>query len=192
MDLLGDVLSKKEQNDSSFVLESSLQSYFYTELQEVNERLVGPLPNETIFYSSLVMDKFGSVSNYFDISESGKVQNKVLGVKLLESSHLKGEAKASLLKDVGDTALLICGYFSDSLNKKIIDCSYYEDIGQSAYQQLNGLVPSFYDVPYFYDGLSLSFSRLTNVMNIVAQKTMGNSWDQDSIYLLMTDKKISA
>ena len=183
-------MTKFSNSDSGLILESSLQSYFYTELQEINERLVGPLPNETIFYSSLVMDKFGDPTKYFEVVQ-GKVKNKTLGIMLLEASKISGEAKLSKLKDVGDTALLICGYFSESLNSKIVDPSYYEEVGQSAYSQLNSFIPSFYDVPSFYKHLSKSFTRLTNVMNLVSKKTLGHDWDSDS-YLLMTDKKIPA
>ena len=104
-------MTKFNDPDSALILESSLQSFFYTELQEINEKLVGPLPRETIFYSSLVMDKFGDAQKYFEVVE-GKVRNKTLGVMLLEAAKISGEAKQSKLTDIGDTALLICGYFS--------------------------------------------------------------------------------
>jgi hypothetical protein len=184
-------VATKDQSHSTLTLELSLQSYFYTELQEVNEKLLGPLSKETIFYSSLVMDKFGDANKYFSIEE-GRTKNKVLGLKLLESSHLTGEARITMLKDIGDTALLVCGFFSDSLSGKIIDCSYYGEVGQAAYQQLDPLVPSFYDTPSFYKKLSGDFNRLTNVMSLVSQKTLLREQDLSSAYLIMVDKKISA
>ena len=36
------------------------------------------------------------------------------------------------LKDIGDTALLLCGCFGDSLKSKIIDLGFYEDLGAVA------------------------------------------------------------
>ena len=109
-------MSGDHQHTKDFVLESSLQSYFYTQLQEFNKKSTEPLPNETIYYSSLVMDKFGDSGNYFETIE-GKVREKVLGMKFLETSHMTREEKKRTLKDIGDTALLICGFFSESLNK---------------------------------------------------------------------------
>jgi hypothetical protein len=183
-------MKREKQGESSLVLESSLQSYFYTELEEVNNKMAGKLPNETIFYSSLVMDKFGDSEKYYEIVE-GKPKEKTLGVMLLESSQLSGIKKKNKLKDIGDTALLICGFFSESMNRKIINLDYYKDVGQSAYYQLNTIIPSFYDVPLFYQSLSTNFLQVTNVMGLVAEKTIGRNESIESSYLI-SNKKISA
>ena len=51
---------------SKLVLDSSLQVFFYDHLQEFNKKFLTPLPNETIFYSSLVMDSFGESTKLFE------------------------------------------------------------------------------------------------------------------------------
>lgn len=180
-------MSSRDCNSKDFVLESSLQYYFYSQLQEFNEKSQEPLPNEAIYYSSLVMDKYGESVNYFECSE-GKVKEKVLGIKLLETSHMAPEEKKRALRDIGDTALLICGFFSESLNKKIIDTKYYQEVGQRAYRCLNAQVPTAYDVPSFFNLLSLRFDHLATVMNLVSEKTLGQGHEFDSPYLIVSKK----
>jgi len=171
--------------DNSLILEASLQTFFFDQLQSVNQKSQIQLPNETIYYSSLVMDKFGHSHEYFEIVD-GKVREKVLGMKLLESSHLSRREQQRELKDIGDTALVLCGFFSDSINeRKLLDIKYYRDIGQAAYRRLNGIVPSFYDVDSFYDGLSRQFDILTNLMQIV-QKTHLKKDDESGVHLILS------
>lgn len=182
-------MAKSDKLSHSFTLESSLQSYFFGQLQDINEKSQEPLPTETIYYGSLVMDKFGDASKYFE-KEEGKVRDKILGIKLLQTSQMSREERKRTLKDVGDTALLICGFFSDSLNKKILDTKYYQELGQTAYRRLNHEVPQAYDVPSFFELISVRFDQLTTVMNLVSAQTLGNDSFLDSAYLI-TNKKIA-
>jgi hypothetical protein len=175
---------------AGLVLESSLQAYFFDQLLEVNRRTSAPLPNETIFYSSLVMDKFGESQQFFELNDEGKVREKILGVKLLESTNLPKEKKKRVLQDIGDTALLLCGYFAESLNKKMVDTRYYQELGQIAYQRLDAFVPSFYEVPSFYRSLSRSFESISMLMGIVS-KNLTNSHPSDQSLLFVSTRKVS-
>src|SRR5690606_6956095 len=172
------------------VLETSLQSFFFDELTRVNQKCSKPLPRETVYYSSIVLDQYGESVKYFETNE-GKVREKVLGVKLLEACHLPRSKQARELRDIGDTALFLCGFFSDSLNTKIIDTSYYQQVGRSAYQRLNHLIPDAYEIPSFFDQLSRSFSSVTMLMNIVAEK-MNKPDDFEGMLLFVGDRAIKA
>lgn len=184
----------QELEKSEIVLETSLQAFFYDQLTEVNKKYSAPLPRETIYYSSLVMDHFGESGKYFELNEEGKVREKTLGVKLLESTNLTKTTQKSTLKDVGDTALFLCGYFSDSLNRKIVDLGYYQEIGQIAYRRLDSMVPSAYEVPSFFEKLSYKFSSLAELMNIVSRKNQASSDERDESYILYVanDSRIKA
>ena len=168
------------------VLESSLQVFFYDHLQEFNKKSVSPLRNETIYYSSLVMDHFGESSKFFERVD-GKAREKILGVKFLEEAHLPTNKKKVAIKDIAETSLLVCGFFSDSLNKKIIDVKYYQDLGIMAYSSLNSLVPNAYDVPGFYKNMAKSFSTVTLLMSLVAKK---HTADVDQPWLITNLKKV--
>ena len=177
-------------SEQKLILESSLQSFFFDELSEINKKFEVPLPQETIYYSSLVMDKFGESNNYFEL-ENGRLREKTLGLKLLESTHQSRSEQQRSLKDIGDTSLLMCGFFQDSVKEKILDIKYYKEIGQIAYQRLDAFVPSFYDVNEFYKNLSSQFDSLTNLIRIVqTQKLRGV--DQEEVLLIVNTNKIKA
>jgi hypothetical protein len=79
------------------------------------------------------------------------------------------------LKDVGDTSLYVSGFFSDSLQRKLVDVDYYIQMGGTAYSMLarffrgnpHSLV--FGDI---YDELGAKFPRFVDVFAEVAEETM--------------------
>lgn len=170
---------------SNLTLENSLQVFFYDLLIETNKKSMRPLPNEIIYYSSLVMDQFGNSNRYFE-NVDGKIREKILGIKLLESSQLPKDQQKNAVKDVGDTSLLVCGYFSNSLNKKIIDTKYYNEIGALAYCRLNSFVPKAYDTPNFFDKIAKNFHQVTNLISLISEKQINDGSDY---FLIIPDKK---
>jgi hypothetical protein len=54
--------------------------------------------------------------------------------KPLESGGIRQRAS---LKHIGDVALLVSGFFSDSLNRELVDVDYYVSIGGCAYNALS-------------------------------------------------------
>lgn len=180
-------MSSSQTESKQIVLESSLQAFFYDQLLEVNQKNLNPLPNETVYYSSLIMDQFGESQRYFEVEE-GKVREKILGTKLLESSGQPRPVQKRMLRDIGDTALFMCGYFSDSVNKKLIDLSYYYELGRIAYRRLNSHIPELYDYPEFYDLLSEKFQNLAEMIYLVSKKNEAQSVDKA---FLIVDTKIA-
>lgn len=180
-------MSSSQTETKEIVLETSLQAFFYDQLLEVNKKNLNPLPNETVYYSSLIMDQFGESQRYFEVEE-GKVREKILGTKLLESSGQPRPVQKRMLRDIGDTALFMCGYFSDSVNKKLIDLSYYHELGRIAYRRLNSHIPELYDYPEFYDLLSAKFQHLAEMIYLVSKKNEGLSTDDA---FLIVDTKIA-
>lgn len=170
---------------TSLTLENSLQVFFYDLLQEFNRKSSRPLPNEILYYASLVMDNLGNSQNYFEEVE-GKVREKVLGIKLLESYQLPREKQKRVVKDIGETALLLCGYFSESLNKKIIDTKYYNEIGIRAYGLLDSFVPKAYNTPNFFAGMARHFIDVTQLIALISEK---HEQDHESVFLIVSAKK---
>jgi hypothetical protein len=161
-----------QEDAKKIVLKSSLKGHFFECLNELNQRSLCPVPESIIYYSSEVLDKFSLSTDYFEVSE-GKVKHKVLGTKLLEATQLSREEQKLVYKEVGDMSLMVCGYFSESINKKIIDIHYYCQLGKMAYGHLNNVVPTFLDIPSFYSMVATSFESMTNLMSILASSTKG-------------------
>lgn len=171
---------------SNLILESSLQSFFFDKLQEVNKKTSRPVSNESIYYLSLVLDEFGISNKLYD-EDDGKLKEKFLGLKLLECSHQPETQKKRSLREIGDTALFVCGYFYESLNSKIIDVGYYENLGQIAYKNLDNFIPQAYEVPSFFENLSDRFSCLTNLVSIISKDVFSKNTNEMA-YLIISDK----
>ena len=102
------------------ILSSNLKGFFFEGLSELNKKSLCPIPDSVIFYSSDVLDKFALSQDFFETSE-GKVREKILGMKILEAIHLERDEQRKVYKEVGDMTLMVCGYFSQSVNKKMVD-----------------------------------------------------------------------
>ena len=174
---------------SKLLLGTSLQGFFYDHLDQFNKKLMNPLGQETIFYSSMVMDNYGESAKFFDQTNDG-TKEKILGIKLMESTQFPREKQKQALRDIAETSLLICGYFGDSLNKKIVDARYYEDIGKMAYSRLNSFSPEAYDIDAFYKKMANNFNDVTLLMNLVSKKYSAES-DPAMPWLILRDRKIS-
>lgn len=173
----------KSSNETTIHLENSLQSFFFDELQSFNKKSTQPIPSEMIFYSSMVLDRYAESANYFSVEEDGSIKEKVLGLKLLEVSQKGFRQKQMELKEIGDTALMLCGIFSESVNRKITDLSYYKSLGQSAYKQLNTIIPELYEMPDFYLNVSHFFQKIMSLLTIVSNELLfKRSDDQFLIY----------
>jgi hypothetical protein len=161
----------QELSDSKkIILETNLRAYFFNALVELNKKSLCPIPESIIFYSSDVLNKFSHSNNYFEMVD-GKIRDKILGVKLLEATQLTREDQKRRYLEVGESSLVLCGYFSESVNKKLIDIQYYSQLGKMAYNHLNNLVPSFLDIPSFYGMVSTSFEVTVNLISIFASKS---------------------
>lgn len=159
---------KNEKETSSFLVNQSLGSYFYEKLSFLNKKSLCPVPQELIYYSSQVLEGSLHSENFFDLSD-GKVKDKVLGLRLLESKAKTKEEKKRSLKEIGDTSLLVAGYFSESLNKKLVDENYYREIGKMAYLELDAFMPNFLDVKSFYRSVATGFETLSRLLSLLAE-----------------------
>lgn len=148
---------------------SNLQGFFFEGLNELNKKSLCPVPESIVFYSSEVLDKFALSRDFFEVNE-GKVREKVLGMKLLEAMQMTREEQKRTYKEVADMSLLVCGYFSESVNRKIVDTQYYAQLGKMAYGHLNSVSPSFLDIPSFYSMVSTCFESMTTLMTNFASK----------------------
>ncbi len=174
-------------HDKKIILDTSLQAFFYDHLQEFNAKSMTPLRQEAIFYSSVVMDQYGESEKFFE-QVNNRSREKILGIKLMESSQFPKEKQKIILRDIAETSLLVCGYFYDSLNNKLVDVRYYEDIGKIAYTRLNSFMPEAYDIPSFFKMMSQSFSDVTLLMNLVSKKYSAES-DPAMPWLIVTDRR---
>jgi hypothetical protein len=155
-------------SNTKIITAESLQPYFYKSLSELNRKSLCPLPEEVLFYSSDVLNRYTLSSNYFEESE-GKLREKTLGVKLLEAEKYSPEEKVEFYREIGDTTMVLCGFFSSSIKEKLVDRRYYLKIAQTAYQNLNSHIPTCFNIPSFYKVLATSFENITSLVSVLSE-----------------------
>ena len=86
-----------------------------------------------------------------------------------------------LMRIVADRALYMTGFFSESLQRKIVDIDYYVDIGSAAYNNLHVWTreDALADV---YKTFSNRFSDFVDVLNYISEKSMVEA-DRDVLRL---------
>jgi hypothetical protein len=179
-------MSEKSSNSLGLITVESLKAFFFNELDVINRTSLCPVPQETIFYSSAVLEKYSLSESYFNNTE-GKIREKILGEMFLLAQHKGPEEQKRIFRDIGDTALFLCGFFSEAINKKLVDRSYYLHLGISAYQRMNAVEPKCLDVPSFYGILATSFETLTYLIATASKKIHQSN---SNLYQMLLEKDL--
>jgi hypothetical protein len=95
--------------------------------------------------------------------------NAPLGMRLAHALESGGPQKRSSLKQIGDRSLFISGFFSDSLNRKLVDLDYYVSIGGCAYNALSRNEGDTFS-PVFAE-LASKFVGFVDVLSEVSERT---------------------
>ena len=92
-----------------------------------------------------------------------------LAVRLAHALERGGAQQRSSLKQIGDCSLFISGFFSDSLNRKLVDVDYYVSIGGCAYNALSRNETDTFS-PVFAE-LAEKFVGFVDVLSEVSERT---------------------
>src|SRR5262245_43562577 len=135
---------------------SSITEFFQGRVSEAikNQRVDTTTPTECYLVSVLA-----------DFTKSPP-DDEPLALKLAHAVSSPDD-RVRQLKDVGDTSLYVSGFFSDSLQRKLVDVDYYIQMGGAAYMELARF---FRNNPHsvvfgaVYDELSHKFPRFVDVL----------------------------
>ena len=92
-----------------------------------------------------------------------------LAVRLAQALESGGVRQRGTLKEIGDVALFVSGFFSDSLNRKLVDVDYYVSIGGCAYNALSRVETDTFS-PVFAE-LGEKFVGFVDVLSEVSERT---------------------
>ena len=149
----------------SLVHAQSPEEYFKEEVEAACRRqALHPQPL-TEYYVVRLLSAFAR-------ADSGPAQtlasNDALGVMLVRALNSGGSRRRLELQQVGDVALFISGFFSDSLRGSLVDIDYYMSLGGRAYASLgaidHALSPTFAE-------LSEKFGNFVDVLADVSDHT---------------------
>ncbi len=71
-----------------------------------------------------------------DVDHQGQKKPTTLAETLLVAAQSEHSTKVDMLKKLGDRTLYVCGFFSDSFQRKVIDVDYCAEMGGTAYRIL--------------------------------------------------------
>ncbi len=119
------------------------------------------------------------LEGFIHLERSPAADDRPLAVRLAQALQTAGVAQRDGLRKVGDLSLFISGFFSDSLNRRIVDVDYYIQLGERAYGSLARRDDRFGDV---FDELAEKFTAFVDVLGEVSERTTMTS-DADLLRL---------
>jgi len=103
------------------------------------------------------------------LHEPENLDDGPLSVRLAQALESGGMRQRASLKQIGDLSLFIAGFFSESLNRKMVDVDYYATIGGRAYHALSRVETDTFS-PVFAE-LGSKFVDFVDVLSEVSERT---------------------
>ncbi len=92
-----------------------------------------------------------------------------LGIRFARALQEEGSRQRNELRQVADRSLFVSGFFSDSLNRSLVDVEYYMHLGEYAYGSLARQDDGTWtDV---FDELAVNFPAFVDVLGEVSERT---------------------
>jgi hypothetical protein len=104
----------------------------------------------------------------------GQDDTMPLALRLGRALDSAGMQQRASLKEIGDVALFVSGFFSDSLTRKLVDVDYYVSIGGCAYNTLSRVEADEAFSPVFAE-LGEKFVGFVDVLAEVSERTSCSS-----------------
>jgi hypothetical protein len=92
-----------------------------------------------------------------------------LAVRLGRALDAGGALQRATLREIGDVSLFVSGFFSDSLNRKLVDVDYYISIGGCAYNALSRVETDTFAT--VFAELGEKFVGFVDVLSEVSERT---------------------
>jgi hypothetical protein len=174
-DLLSDLLRPPtplpEEGEVRVEGHHSVSAYFHDVLSEA-------LRNQGVMASAYA--EFYLVNLLSEYSHA-PISDQPLPVLLMEANQSPPSQRSRKLREIGDHALYVTGFFADSLERRHIDIDYYIMLGGNAYRWLRAhTAPPWSDT---YAELAQKFRQLVQVLAEVAERTpLRNNLDLLQLY----------
>jgi len=97
-----------------------------------------------------------------------------LAIKLHRSMIVEQAERVRILREIGDFALYMSGFFADSLNRKIIDIDYYIAMGGAAYFNLSNALAQA-ALQDLYKDLHQRFITYVDILSEVSDQAFSHS-----------------
>lgn len=110
-----------------------------------------------------------------------RLTDEPLSMKLALSETPGGAPRVVALKEVGDTSLYITGFFTESIERKLVAADYYIGLGEAAYRELAARLTAS-SVSEVYEELAAKFPRFVDVLADVRGRVDLGTTDVAALY----------
>jgi hypothetical protein len=132
-------MSEGSGSGTTVAAAADVHGFFRERLEAARSRQRVDIQPETTLYLVQLLVDFLQSDQLFVKEPDGRVGQEPLAFMLKKAVEAPREERARHLRRMGDTALYVSGFFSDSLSRKLVDVDYYAAMGGRAYDALSGL-----------------------------------------------------
>lgn len=125
---------------TTVVAERTLSAFFHQEVTETMKGMGLKASKHAEYYLVQLLSDFATSDRLCSDPTDPTSCDEPLVMIFKRAMDAPHEQRVQLLKHLGDFALYISGFFSDSLTPKLVDLSYYISMGSSAYRQLSSIM----------------------------------------------------
>lgn len=150
-----------EQDLKASLVTANLKQFFGDLLLEAADRSKADVSPLALNYVASVLVQFHETARLF--MQKG-VKLPVLSDMLSEALEADLYRRVTLLRQLGDTSLMVSGYFPEAVRRRTMNLSYYYQMGGTAYSRLSDLTES----ENVFDELSGGFVRLAELISEVS------------------------
>jgi hypothetical protein len=150
----------------------NLRDYFRSSIDEVIAQQGVSLDPHAAHYVVNLLTTFSRSDQLYE--DNGECYGiRPLALMLADAASAEDvETRSSILQRIGDVALFVSGFFSNSLATKAVDVDYYIHMGGNAYGSLSEEVrgsPRGRTFASIYRELAMKFQVLVDVLNEVSE-----------------------
>lgn len=123
-------------SDAQLVAEFDTRKYFHDAVSRAAQRRRLEMEGETLVYVVNLLSTYVRSDRLYDITPAG-VSIPLLSELYGEAVHAdSSDSRDRCLRRLGDVALFMSGFFSQSLGRSLVDVDYYISMGGRAYGYL--------------------------------------------------------
>ncbi len=154
-------------SDQSMIIQSGADYFNHLVKQGVEKRGV-EVGNHIIQYLAKMLTHYVDARNLHEpeFDDQGNRNPQTLAELWLTAQNAEPTTQKELLKKLGDRTLYISGFFSESLNRSLVDLDYYHSMGVSAYKTLASHSNS--NLKLIFEEMSTRFLDFVEVLVVIS------------------------
>jgi hypothetical protein len=114
-----------------------------------------------------------------------QIESTPLALRMLAAAEAPQPERRRQLRHIGDTSLYVSGFWSESLEGRLVDVDYYIEMGGSAYSELAraGLRANADPLGDVFGELAVNFVRFVGALALISRRVATPTSDRDILRL---------